>query len=394
MDAAALQSFYAGVTNPSRLPKALNHTLFAAGQTSAVDSPYIADAGNAFIPITGAISKYASGDDECETTSTMQVQAAITAELDDASVKSIVLYIDAPGGTVAGTCDLADFIFAAKAKKPIVAYISDNCMSAAYWLASQCTKVIANAGAFIRSIGVYQVLLDSSEAAKASGMVITLVSDGEYKGLGAPGIAVEQKDVDETKRRVKAASDLFIDSVARGRKMTPAVARSLADGRVYVASEALKLGLIDSIGVMADAIAKPATSASVLQALNGLSQSLASLASATPAKPKRNPVKSAVERDRLRLVAINAILGDGNSEFATRAWEAGMSAEQAKVAHDNAIRQDAIDARNPETVWNTNRDGVQASYRNNKKYFLADWNHKAKSKCDENRRQIVKNLSN
>ncbi|MGO9787564.1 MAG: S49 family peptidase, partial [Stellaceae bacterium] len=140
------------------------------------------------------------------------------------------------------------FIAQAKTRKPVIAYVSDLCASGAYWLASQCSSIIANESAFVGSIGVYSVLIDQSKAAVEFGYRIVLVSDGEFKGLTEPGLPVGDKAVAETQRIVGSIANLFRAAVGRGRGLDDSVVSTLADGRVHVAAEALGLRLIDGIG--------------------------------------------------------------------------------------------------------------------------------------------------
>src|SRR5256885_16066478 len=74
--------------------------------------------------------------------STINIQNALSAANADPNVTAILLFIDSPGGQVAGTVDLGDAVF--RSAKPVYAYISDCGNSGAYWLASQCVKVFIN----------------------------------------------------------------------------------------------------------------------------------------------------------------------------------------------------------------------------------------------------------
>lgn len=220
-------------------------------QASAPPAPYQMNGSTAVIPIIGPLTKYPNfWDSMCGWAFTLDIQAAIAKALDDGAVEKIILLIDSPGGMVAGTPDLGDFIARSKLQKPIVAYVSDLCASGAYWLASQCSGIVANPSAFIGSIGVYNILVDQSKAAEQCGVSLVLVSDGEFKGLTEPGLPVGDKAVAETQRIVGSIANLFRAAVGQGRNLEPDVVLQLADGRVHVASEALSLGLIDAIGTL------------------------------------------------------------------------------------------------------------------------------------------------
>jgi len=231
-------------------PQTLRKMLAAGGgqQNAKNSQPYAVNNGIALIPIVGPICKYPSLFMEvfggC---STMELQKLVAKALGDDEVKSITLYIDSPGGMVSGTSDLATFIETSKLQKPINAYVSDNCASAAYWIASACSTITANKGASIGSIGVYSVLTDTSVAAEQAGVKVHLVSAGEYKGLLEPGLVIDDKALGLVKDSVNAIYDLFLDAVSVGRNLTDSNVRQLADGKMHIASQAKSLGLIDAI---------------------------------------------------------------------------------------------------------------------------------------------------
>jgi len=231
---------------PSRVASEFNPQLATDNSQLA---PYEMNGSCAVIPIVGPLCKYPNDFDRwCGWCFTLEIQNAIAKALDDGAVEKIILFIDSPGGMVAGTPDLGDTIAAAKLRKPVIAYVSDLCASGAYWLASQCTSIVANESAFVGSIGVYSVLVDQSKAAEEFGYRFVLVSDGEFKGLTEPGLPVGDKAVAETQRIVGSIANLFRAAVGRGRGLDESVVSILADGRVHVAAEALGLRLIDGIG--------------------------------------------------------------------------------------------------------------------------------------------------
>jgi signal peptide peptidase SppA len=334
------------------------------------DTNYAVNGNVAIIPIVGPVTKYTGLLSDCDV-STLAVQAAITEAINDNDVDSIVLYIDSPGGTVAGTSDLASHIRQSKAIKPITAYVSDHCFSAAYWIASQCSQIVANEGAFVGSIGVYSVLLDSSKAAEQAGFAVTLVSAGEYKGLEEDGVPIGDKAIEETQRQVDAAYELFINSVAVGRNLSTNTVKQLADGRIHVAAEAIEMKLIDAIGTLdvainkglhpmanekkaADAPADQATPApddvlkQILASLTAISTKLDALTSeeqdeeSTEGQPDKaddadddadasKKVATAVASDRDRLKAISEAVGH-RADFAIAQHLAGATATEAKAA--------------------------------------------------------------
>ncbi len=206
--------------------------------------------GIGVINIEGSMIKHASSfSSSC---SSVMVRRVLTRMASDENIRGIVMRIDSPGGTVAGTKELADAIAVAKTKKPVWAYCNDLTASAAYWVASQCTRIEANPTALVGSIGTYCVVADSSKAAEKEGFKIHVVRAGEFKGMGTPGTEVTDDHLQELNNQVRALNTFFLDAVSVGRGMQMSEVSKLADGRVHIASEAKKVGLIDDVSAFDD----------------------------------------------------------------------------------------------------------------------------------------------
>jgi signal peptide peptidase SppA len=201
--------------------------------------------GIAVIELSGALMKQVSS--MAKGTSTVQARRQVRAAAADEEVNAILLMIDSPGGTVAGTRDLAQDVAAAAAKKPVIAFMQDLCASAAYWIGSQATQAICNPDTMVGSIGTYGVIHDMSGLAAMEGIKVHVVKAGAFKGAGVPGTEVSQAILEDYQRVINELNDHFLQGVAAGRKMTPARVRSLADGRVHVGQAALDLGLVDAV---------------------------------------------------------------------------------------------------------------------------------------------------
>jgi len=168
----------------------------------------------------------------------------------------ILLRFDSPGGTVAGTEDLAADIAAAAGGKPVYGYAEDLCASAAYWGYSQCTKTFANATALVGSIGTYMAIEDLSGHAEQLGVKVHVIRAGTFKGAGTPGTEITDDQLAEWQRIVDELNAHFIAGVARGRRMGESKVRELADGRVHVGQAAVQLGLVDVIESFDDTLAR------------------------------------------------------------------------------------------------------------------------------------------
>lgn len=187
-------------------------------------------------------------------TSTVLARKQIRAAVNDPEIGGLLIHVDSPGGTAAGTPDLADEIRAADAKMPVFAYIEDLGASAAYFAASQARKVYSNASGLIGSIGTFSVLIDESQAAAAEGIKVHVIRAGAFKGTGVPGTEITDAQLAEAQRVVNEINDFFLQSVARGRGLSRGAVNALADGRVHVGQAAADLRLTDGVRTLDDTI--------------------------------------------------------------------------------------------------------------------------------------------
>lgn len=200
----------------------------------------------AIIPIAGTMMK-AVGSLQ-NGTSTVLARRALRKAANDPEVSGIILAIDSPGGTVSGTGDLATEVRDAQKSKPLWAFIEDLGASAAYWVASQAERVIANTQtAMVGSIGTLAIVYDLSGAAEQAGVKALVFGTGPLKGAGAPGSVVTEEQQDYFRNLVEDAQKSFDAAVRKGRSFDVKQLDAVRSGGVFGASEALRLGLIDGI---------------------------------------------------------------------------------------------------------------------------------------------------
>lgn len=217
-------------------------------QPAASYDPYaydIAPGGIAVIEASGPMMKFASSFSGG--TSTARMRRQVRNAINDEAVNGILLRIDSPGGTVSGTKDLADDVAQAARRKPVYAFAEDLCASAAYWVASQATKVFTNPTGIVGSIGTYMVIEDASGMAEKMGVKVHVVRAGEFKGAGVPGTEITDAQLAEWQRVIDSLNDQFIRGVAQGRGLSLKAVREIADGRAYVGSAAAALNLVDGV---------------------------------------------------------------------------------------------------------------------------------------------------
>jgi signal peptide peptidase SppA len=176
----------------------------------------------------------------------------------DPAVSAIVLDIDSPGGFVNGTVELADAVRLACLIKPVIAVVRGMCCSGAYWIATQCVKIISRPESQVGNIGVYSVLVDFSKFYESLGITMTTVASGQWKGLGADGKVTDDL-ITDTKRINSALFSQFVAAVADGRDLDAQQAMDLADGRAFLGPQAKQLNLVDELASSFDAAIIAAT---------------------------------------------------------------------------------------------------------------------------------------
>lgn len=120
-------------------------------------------------------------------TSSIDIGEALREAGERDDIKAVFLNIDSPGGTVAGTPELAASVSKLNKSKPVYAFSSGLMCSAAYWIASQARAIYATPSAQVGSIGVVQAVIDNTAALDKAGLKVEVFSVGKYKSMGAPG---------------------------------------------------------------------------------------------------------------------------------------------------------------------------------------------------------------
>lgn len=197
---------------------------------------------------------------------------AIAGAAADPKIKSIILDLDSPGGTVDGTPETALVIREAAKVKPVIAAVNTFAASAAYWLASQATKIVISPSGKVGSIGVFGTHIDFSKQIESDGVKITLVHAGKFKVEGNPYEPLTASAREEMQRSVDVAYSAFVKDVAIGRGVSVAdVLSDFGQGRMVDAAEAVKKGMVDAIAPIEQVIASQVnsnTSAAGMKALD------------------------------------------------------------------------------------------------------------------------------
>lgn len=212
----------------------------------------------AVLPLYGVLSQRMNMMTEMSGgTSTEKFGAAFQQAAADPGVGVIVLDVDSPGGSVFGVQELADVLAAHRSGKPVVAVANSLMASAAYWVASQADEVVVTPSGQVGSIGVMRIHEDLSKLAEQKGITVSYITAGAFKGEGEAFRPLTDEARAAMQKAVDAYYGQFVRAVARGRSVTPeAVRDGFGQGRVVGAAEAMRQGMVDRIGTLAETIAR------------------------------------------------------------------------------------------------------------------------------------------
>lgn len=214
------------------------------------------DGGVAVLPLLGVISQRMDMMTEFSGgTSTERFAKQFMSLVSNGDVKAIIIDVDSPGGAVTGTPELAEIIFNARGSKPIIAQVNSLAASAAYWIAAAASEVVCTPTGEVGSIGVYTVHEDISKMLEAEGFKETFIYAGKYKVEGNPYEPLGDDAKAAMQSRVDDYYGMFLRDVAKGRGVSVSdVEKNYGQGRVFGAEDALKAGMIDRVGTMAQTL--------------------------------------------------------------------------------------------------------------------------------------------
>ena len=167
------------------------------------------------------------------------------AEYDD-NIKAILIEVDSYGGSpLAGEEISNDIKFATK---PVVVYIRESGVSAAYLAISSADQIFASKMSDVGSIGVTMSYLDYSTQNRQEGISFVQLSTGKFKDSGSPDKSITQEEKNLFMRDLNIIQDIFIRSVSENRNISIEKVESIADGSSVLGEQAIELDLIDQIG--------------------------------------------------------------------------------------------------------------------------------------------------
>ena len=195
------------------------------------------------------------GEGEETSIGSERISATIREARKDESVKAIVLRINSGGGSALASDVILREVLLAKAEKPIVASFGDVAASGGYYIACGADKIIATPSTITGSIGVISMIPNMQKFFNNKlGITFDHVKTNEFSDFipfDRPMTAQEKKIME---RMTDNVYEVFITHVANGRNMTKEEVDKIGQGRIWIGTDALEIGLVDQLGGLNDAI--------------------------------------------------------------------------------------------------------------------------------------------
>ena len=173
----------------------------------------------------------------------------------DSTVKAVVFRVNSPGGSVLASEKIKAEVELLREQKPVVASYGDYAASGGYWISNSCDKIFSNETTLTGSIGVFSMIPEFSKVMKDVVHVnMVSVSSNKHTDMFSLMRPFDDAERDYMQASVENIYDKFVNIVAEGRELESDYVDSIAQGRVWAGSDALKIGLVDEIGTLEDAI--------------------------------------------------------------------------------------------------------------------------------------------
>ncbi len=235
------------------LGKTVGSNFFETGDDISSDGPYIAT-----IYVEGTI---AAGQTDSFGMATGYQHQWTMDKLDeliaDSNNTGLILFVDSPGGGVYESDELYLKLkdYEDVTGRPVYAVMGSMAASGGYYISTAADQIIANRNTWTGSIGVtLGTLYDISDLLERYGVKTQTITSGRNKAMGSSvePMTDEQRKIFQS--LVDEAYDQFTGIVSTERGIDITTVKTIADGRIYTAKQALDLGLVDRLGTLDDAI--------------------------------------------------------------------------------------------------------------------------------------------
>ncbi|MDE6307542.1 MAG: signal peptide peptidase SppA, partial [Bacteroidales bacterium] len=196
---------------------------------------------------------------------TENIVKALKEAADDEKVKAIVLRVNSPGGSVLTSDIIYHEVLNAKAKKPLIASFGSYAASGGYYISCAADHIFAQPTTLTGSIGVFGMIPNIGKTMRRIGVHTDGVKTHPYAGSPSLMRAMTPGERALQQSGIENIYAGFIGKVAKGRGMNTAAVDSIGQGRVWSGTDGLRVGLVDELGGLEDAIAYAADKAGLEQ---------------------------------------------------------------------------------------------------------------------------------
>lgn len=201
----------------------------------------------AVIPITGPI--FGTGNIYYGAGTLHEVSYQLNLAANDDTIKAVILHIDSPGGGLSASDIIYNQVKKIKDKgKKVVVYVGQLCASGGYYIAAPADYIVASPTALIGSFGVIMQHVEVTGLLEKLGVVVDPLKSTDSKDIGSPFKKMTKEEKEYFNKLLTTFHNRFVNIIATGRKLEKSQIEKLADGKVYIAKEALAYGLIDEVG--------------------------------------------------------------------------------------------------------------------------------------------------
>lgn len=182
----------------------------------------------------------------------------------DDDVKAVVLRVNSGGGSAYASEQIWHSVMNLKAKKPVVVSMGGYAASGGYYISCAANYIYAEPTTLTGSIGIFGMFPDYSELLKDKlGVKFDEVKTNKFSAFGTPARPFNEEEMAYLNTYIERGYKLFRKRVADGRRMKTDDVEAIAQGRVWVGSDALKVKLVDAMGGLDAAVSKAAALAKV-----------------------------------------------------------------------------------------------------------------------------------
>jgi protease-4 len=172
----------------------------------------------------------------------------------DSSIKAVVFRVSSPGGSAYASEQIWHALDVLKTKKPLVVSMGDYAASGGYYISCTANTIVAQPNTITGSIGIFGVIPNIKGLNDKLGFTYDGVKTNKMSDAISVNRAFTPEERSLMQNYVNRGYELFVKRCADGRKMTVDKIKAIAEGRVWTGEDALKIGLVDKIGGLKDAI--------------------------------------------------------------------------------------------------------------------------------------------